>query len=457
MHPIIAVSTPGGTGAIGIIRLSGEGCISLVSKYFIPFGKKEPIKHRYAYFGALGDENIVFDQVIITAFYGPSSYTGEDVVEISCHGNRIILEKIINHFLINGVKPAEPGEFTRRSFLNGKMDLIQAESVEDIIMAENDNALKAAQKLITGKLTDLINTLKKKLISIISEFEAEIEFPDEGDIIDSLNVNAKLRMERITDIRKIVQKLINSFDQGVILKEGFKVALFGSPNTGKSTLLNYLAGYERALVSAEPGTTRDYITEKIYIHGMPLTFIDMAGIRENPGKIEFEGIKHSKEILHTSNIGVFIIDGTKDISKDDYLALESCPKSIDKIFVINKSDCNTKVDLNDSIFQDMKPLFISAKNGDGIEELLTRISKILSSLIKNSGDEIIITHIRHNNALTRCDKILNDSISEIENRVNTELLVYTLREALNELQILTGEVSTDDILNEIFCNFCIGK
>jgi len=458
MNTIVAISTAPGIGAIGIIRISGDQSILILSKLLLSQQDKAvALTPRYAYYGKLVYNNKLLDNVIVTLFKSPKSYTGEDLIEISCHGGRIILNRILNALINEGAVMAEPGEFTKKAFLNGKMDLMQAEAVEELIKAENELALDAAQELISGKLSDLINSLKQNLIDIISEYEAEIEFPDEADVTEQLALLQDNKINQIEKILDIIDKMVNSFEQGILIKEGFLVAIFGAPNTGKSTLLNQLVGFDRALVSNIPGTTRDYIKEKVIINGVHVTFIDMAGIRAATDEVEKIGIEHSKDILKQANAALFIVDGSRKLSKDDILAFKASPENIPKISVINKSDKPQIVDINADIFKTTRPLNISALKGDGIQNIISSLQEILQQKSFLKENEIIITHIRHSNCLTRCLKQLKTVKQSIKQNKEIELITMDLQDALQELKIMTGNITADNILNNIFSNFCIGK
>lgn len=457
MHTIAAICTAPGNAAVGMIRISGDKSIKVMQTLFQGTNKHNNFIPRRAYVGKLINKGKFLDQVVILIYETPNSYTGEDIVEIFCHGGRIILENILNALLSYDIHLAEPGEFTKRSFLNGKIDLLQAEAVQDLILAENELALNAAQNLLTGRLSLFVASLKSELINFISEIEAEIEFPDEEDVFLNVNIIKERRKNFIASIIKQIDKVLSTYEQGMLIKQGYIISIFGSPNTGKSTLLNQLAGYERAIVSNIPGTTRDYIKEKIVINGLPITFIDMAGIRGNPDDIEKKGIEHSKELLRTSTISIFLIDGAKSLSEDDILAYQACPSSIPKITVINKSDCELKVNLKNSFFESLKIVQISALTGDGIEILLNEIQNLLNHENLPDETELILTHLRHKNGLEKAKNILISAVKHLNNKNEIDILAYEAENALLELQNLIGEVTKDDILNNIFSNFCIGK
>ncbi|MBN2144649.1 MAG: tRNA uridine-5-carboxymethylaminomethyl(34) synthesis GTPase MnmE [Candidatus Aureabacteria bacterium] len=457
MDTIAAISTPSGISALGVIRLSGRESIPLLTRLFKGHKKVSSFEHHRAYVGKLIDGDTLLDDVVVIIFKAPSSYTGEDLVEISCHGGRIVLERVLKAFFKYGAKPAGPGEFTQRAFLNGKMDLLQAEAIEDIITAESELALLAAQSLLSGKLSEKINELKTQLIELISGFEAEIEFPEEDDVTDHVRQALESRYVLIQTIIDYLETLSDSFEQGMLMKEGFTVAIFGAPNTGKSTLLNQMIGFERALVSDQPGTTRDYIREKIMIHGLPVTLIDMAGIRTDAGQIEKEGMEQSKRLLKESSLALFILDGTRPVSADDQLALESCPEPIPKIWVINKIDCRMKLSIEDPLIKAKKPFLISALKGTGMRELVLAVNESLNKRSIPQKTELVLTHIRHKNSLVQARMFLSEAQKGIKTNQESEIVVYELKNALNELRILTGEVTVEDILSHIFSHFCIGK
>jgi tRNA modification GTPase len=456
MSTIAAICTAPGMAAIGVIRLSGPKSISILTELF---QSRKPIFHfetQKAYVGKLMDSETLLDEVVVTLFRAPHSYTGENIVEISCHGGRVILEKTLQALLRRGARMADPGEFTQRAFVNGKMDLLQAEAVEDLIRAESDLALEAAQQLLQGKLSEWVESLKNRLIHSISGFEAEIEFPDEHDVVENLHTIIAPRLEQIEEIATLIQKLLDSFEQGILLREGFTVAIFGSPNTGKSTLLNRLLGFDRSIVSSEPGTTRDYIREKMFIHGLPVTLVDMAGIRANPNQIEQIGIDRCKSLLENASLALFMMDSSRPMKEDDRLAFASCPASIPKLWVWNKMDLPLQSSKDDPLLKDADIVPVSALQGTGIEILIQKIRECLGRRIVPEKTELVLTHLRHKNSLHRCHALLT-KVKKEAHSLELELTVYDLRQALRELQILTGEVTVDEIMNHIFSTFCIGK
>lgn len=452
---IAAISTAPGIGAIGILRLSGEKTLAVLIKIFRPLKPLKEIEPRRVYLGDLVQDGKILDRVLVTFFKAPYSYTGEDMAEISCHGGRFNTEKILKALLSHAeVSLAEPGEFTKRAFLNSKLDLVQAEAIEDIIYAESEMALNAAQDLLSGKLSGLIHSFRDSLIHFISELEAEIEFPEEPDVA---LIRDRERPDKLKKIIASMEALASSYDQGMLVREGFHVAILGAPNTGKSTLLNAILGYERALVSSTPGTTRDYIREKIYVNGLPVSFTDTAGVRETQDEVERAGIDRSLNLLSQADAVIFVVDGSRPLHDDDRLALSRIPETIPRIQIINKCDLKRSLDFNDPVFKGNLPLPVSAFKGEGLEDLMKRIDTLLREKHLPQDSEVVLTHIRHKTLLSNSKNILKEVVNEMEKGMGGELISHEVRRAIEELRGLTGEITTEEILGNIFKNFCIGK
>lgn len=457
MKTIAAICTPSGFGGIGVIRVSGPQTFEILGKLFFPSKPTLMPEHKKAVYGEIIENSKLLDRVVVTCFKAPHSYTGEDVAEISCHGGRFIVERVLNAFLKAGVFIAGPGEYTERAFLNGKMDLLQAEAVEDLIYAESDRALEAAHSLLAGNLSKKVEAYKTDLIALLSSLEAEIEFPEESDVSDQLSLLTQKRINALEALIHETELLCRSFDNGMLVREGFHAAIVGAPNTGKSTLLNAILGYERALVSEVPGTTRDYIREKMMINGLPVTFVDTAGVRKNADPLEKAGIDQGQKMLKQSNIILFVLDGSRAVHEDDLTAYSSCPENTPLFCVINKSDLPPGMDKDHPLFKKHPLISISAFKGEGISILVDQMESLLRTKNVPEKTECMLTHLRHKNALLKFKEALIKGKQVLQSRKGLELATEELRNALGELGILTGEITPEDVLQHIFSSFCIGK
>jgi len=452
---IAAISTPLGEGGIGIIRISGNEAISVVSKIFrSPKGiNLNNVKTHTIHYGFIVDpftEEKV-DEVLVTVMRAPNTYTREDVVEINCHGGYITLKRILDIVLEHDVRLAEPGEFTKRAFLNGRIDLSQAESVIDIIRAKTDQAQKIALEHLSGRLSDKINQLRQSLMRICAHIEAYIDFPEED--IDGLTEEAI--KESIKHIIDEIKSLIEGYEKGKIYREGLTTAIVGKPNVGKSSLLNALLMQERAIVTEIPGTTRDIIEEYVNINGMPLKIVDTAGIRQAHDIVEAEGIKRTMKAVEQAELILLILDSSRPI---DCLDEEIISKIINKrvIVVINKKDIKSKeFKLPDSL-KDKPTLEISALMSEGINELKELIFKTTMTG-RYTQEGLLITKLRHKVALEDTLNALNNALESFKRKEPLEITAMFLREGLSFLGQIVGVVTTEEILDLIFSEFCIGK
>ena len=443
---ICALATAGGNGPIAVLRLSGKEAIKICNSCFSK--KIINVKTHTLHFGTIKENEEDIDEAVISIFRNPNSYTGEDVVEVSCHGSNYIQNRILQLFIKKGARLAEPGEFTMRAFQNGKMDLTQAESVADLIAAENKSAHQTALTQLRGGFTEELKELRSKLIDFASLIELELDFSEE----DVEFANRKELLTLLKSIQKRLNKLVNSFALGNVIKNGIPVTILGPPNTGKSTLLNRLLNEEKAIVSNIPGTTRDIIEDKLVINGVSLRFIDTAGLRKSEDKIENIGIERAIGKAKESDIVLYLIDATKDIN----MQVEEMKKLKDVktlIAVVNK------IDINKNINKEKKQkefIFISAKENLGIDILK---EKIIQSIDRErlSNNHTIITNARHFNELKLSVNEIDQVIKGIKNNISSDFLSINIRQALFHLGSITGEVSTDDLLANIFGKFCIGK
>ncbi|QWX84861.1 tRNA uridine-5-carboxymethylaminomethyl(34) synthesis GTPase MnmE [Cellulophaga sp. HaHaR_3_176] len=464
---IVALATPSGAGAIAVIRISGENAITIASKHFVSKrGKKlEEQKSHTILLGHIVDGNRTLDEVLISIFKGPNSYTGENVVEISCHGSTYIQQEIIQLFLRNGCKTADAGEFTLRAFLNGKIDLSQAEAVADVIASDNAASHQIAIQQMRGGFSNEIKELRAELMNFASLIELELDFSEE----DVEFANRDQFQDLINRITLVLKRLIDSFAVGNVIKNGIPVAIVGEPNVGKSTLLNSLLNEDRAIVSDIAGTTRDTIEDEIAIEGIGFRFIDTAGIRETQDVVEGIGIKKTFEKIKQAQVVLYLVDGSL---LNENNALINLKIEIEKIknqfplksilLLINKSDKISK-DTSSliqselvSLSEKLKTIFLSAKTGEGVEDLKKELLGLINTgALRNN--ETIVTNSRHYNSLLKALEEIQKVQYGMDSGFSGDLLAIDIRQALYHFGEITGEISSDDLLGNIFANFCIGK
>lgn len=476
---IIALATPSGIGAIGVIRLSGPDAISLVNEVF--YGRDLSIQHSHTiHFGTIRDGRNILDEVLVSIFIGPKSYTRENVVEISTHGSPYIIESIIKLLIRKGARAANPGEFTLRAFLNGQLDLSQAEAVADLIASNSQASHQVAMQQMRGGFSSELQHLRDQLIHFASMIELELDFGEE----DVEFANRDDLKALIYQINRILNKLIASFEQGNVMKNGVPVVIAGKPNVGKSTLLNALLNEERAIVSEIAGTTRDTVEDEMVISGLRFRFIDTAGIRETEDIIEAKGVERTHEKIKQAKLIIYLIDPAQDIAeiKEQINYLGSL--EIPFLTVVNKKDLVTSefenqlsvisshpiaIGLSESSAErssgnpdnrqqttDNRIIYISAKNKTGIEELKSEILRKVNLHAINT-DDVLISNIRHLEALQKTQESLNKVLENIDNPVTSDFLAMDIKQALYYLGEITGQVTTDDLLETIFSKFCIGK
>lgn len=456
---ICAISTAQGNGAIAVIRLSGDECIALCDKVFQSPGNKRLIDQEpnTLHFGNLMDGDRIVDEVVVALFKGPKSYTGEDVVEISCHGSVYIQQQVLQLLTKNGARLAKPGEFTLRAFINGKMDLSQAEAVADLIASTSSSAHKVAIQQMRGGFSSEIASLRDRLLHFISLLELELDFSEE----DVEFADRKQLHDLLNNIQHLIQKLLKSFDLGNVIKNGVPVAIVGHTNVGKSTLLNRILNEERAIVSDIAGTTRDVIEDVINIEGVSFRFIDTAGIRETSDTIETIGIERTYERISKASIVLLLVDATEK-DEDIKKAIENIKDRLGKsdkklIVVINKIDqADLRQDFSNLLRDKDSILKISAKTGENVDQLIQELLSIvnLTSLEQN---DIIVTNARHYDALEKADESLQRAIDGLKTGITGDFMAQDIRETLHYLGEITGEITTDEVLGNIFKNFCIGK
>ena len=458
MSTIAAISTATGAGGIGIIRMRGKECFSILEKIFNPI-KKESIDQIKGYtmkYGHIVDSKTgeKIDEVLVSYFKSPKSYTTENMCEINSHGGTVVERRILEQCLANGAELAEPGEFTKRAFLNGRIDLCEAEGIIDLINSKTESEAKASIKQLEGNLSKKINEIKEKILDIMADIEASIDYP-EYDIEETTNEKAK---RIIIKIKEEAEKLEKSFDTGKILKDGVKTAIIGKPNAGKSSLLNAILNEDRAIVSEIEGTTRDTIEEYINIKGITLKIIDTAGIRKTADKIEEIGVNKAISLAEDSDLIIAIFDNTRDLEEEDEKILDLI-KDKKAIILLNKIDVkNSNLENNDKIKSLNKPVVkISAKNNEGIEELYNTILNMFEINEIEMSDGNVITNIRHKNQITKAISALDGALNTIESKMPVDILAIYLKQTLEEISSITGDNVSQDIIDEIFAKFCLGK
>ena len=453
-NTIAAISTAPGIGGIGIIRMSGENCFDVLEKIFKQKNSKkiEDIKGYSIKYGTIVEGDKIIDEVLVSYFKAPKSYTSENMCEINSHGGVVIMNKILDLCIRNGADLAEPGEFTKRAFLNGRMDLSQAEAVIDIINAKTDKEAKISLEQLEGNLSEKITNIRKIIISVMADIEATIDYP-EYDLEEV--TNAKI-LKILDEVDIILDSLEKSFYNGKILREGISTAIIGRPNAGKSSLLNIILNEERAIVTDIEGTTRDTIEEYISIDGVPLKIIDTAGIRNASDEVERIGVQKAIEIAKKSDVVIAIFDVSRELNKEDEEILELLEDK-NSIILLNKIDLDRKVSL-EKIQSINKPIVeISTKTREGLEELYSEISKLFKlKEIANDG-ETIVSNVRHKNIILNSRRNLDKARETIRMNMPIDMISTHLKEILEELGKITGETVTEDVIAEIFSKFCLGK
>ncbi|MBG7612375.1 tRNA uridine-5-carboxymethylaminomethyl(34) synthesis GTPase MnmE [Polaribacter sp. BAL334] len=456
---IIALATPSGIGAIAVIRLSGERAIDIVDQFFTSVRKNKSLKNQKTHsihLGFIVDKEHIIDEVLVSIFKNPNSYTGENVVEISCHGSTFIQQEIIQLFLKNGCRLADAGEFTLRAFLNGKMDLSQAEAVADVIASNSAASHQMAMQQMRGGITNELKDLRAKLLDFAALIELELDFS--GEDVEFAD-RTKFR-ELVSKITVVLKRLIDSFSVGNALKNGIPVAIIGEPNVGKSTLLNTLLNEERAIVSEIAGTTRDTIEDEIIIEGVAFRFIDTAGIRETTDLVETIGIKKAYEKAENAQLIIYIIDSRierKEKRKEEIEIIKTRFPNKHLLVIANKSDLISKEEANSLVSEIENVILLSAKNKTGIDALKKELTSLVN-LGALSNNETIVTNSRHFEALNNALQAIISVQIGIDREISTDLFSIDIRECLRHLGTITGEYDVDkDILGHIFSNFCIGK
>lgn len=455
MSTIAAISTAPGNAGIGIIRLSGEKCFEILDKIFVPKHKGEIKGYtmKYGHIISASSKEII-DEVLVSYFVAPNSYTRENMCEINSHGGMVVENKILEECLKNGAMLAEPGEFTKRAFLNGRIDLSQAEAIIDIINSKTEKEMQVAQRQLKGRLSNKIEDIRKDILNIMADIEASIDYP-EYDIEETTNEKIK---KFLNELEEKLNSLEKTFENGKILKEGIKTAIIGKPNVGKSSLLNLILGEERAIVSNVEGTTRDTIEEYVNINGIPLKIIDTAGIRNTIDEVEQIGVKRSMDILFDAELIIAVFDDSRALDEEDEKILDLI-KEKKAIILINKTDLKKGYVQSDERITSLHKTVIpfSVLKEEGINELYNAILELFNMNDIDLENTDIVTSSRQKNYILRAHDALNKAKESVENNMTIDITAIVLKEILEELSSITGENVSEDIINEIFKKFCLGK
>lgn len=453
---IAAISTPYGTGGIGIIRISGDRAFEIAKTIFK--GKKnfDEIKSHTINYGKIIDpvKNETIDEVLVTKMKKPNTFTREDVVEINCHGGIVVLKKILDLVLRQGARAAEPGEFTKRAFLNGRIDLSQAEAVIDIINSKTEESSKAAVNQLEGKLSSKIKALRKRLIEILAHIEAVVDYPEE----DIEEITGEKVYNEIKEIKENLKKITDNFERGRILREGIDAVIVGRPNVGKSSLLNELTGKNRAIVTDIPGTTRDIIEEYININDIPVRIVDTAGIRETEDAVEIIGVEKTHKALEEAELVIMMVDAEKGFTPEDSAILEKVANK-KLIILINKIDKSNEENIKniEKNLEGMNYIRTSIREEIGIDKIGKMITKLFTKGEINLNSQIILTNIRHKNLIDKAILSIDDAMGAYENKMPLDLMTIDITNAADFLGQITGESVKEDVINEIFSRFCLGK
>ncbi len=449
---IAAISTAVGNGGISIVRISGSDAVAIADSIFVsPKGKKlSEQKSHTIHFGSIVYNGKLIDEVLVSIMKAPNTYTREDVVEINTHGGYRAVTSVLDAVIKSGARSAEPGEFTKRAFLNGRIDLTQAEAVTDIINAKTDAAREAALKRLEGRLSKNIHALRDKLLTMLANIEAAIAYPEHDDETMTYNMIS----EGTREVMAEVKRLIATADTGKIYKEGIKTVILGRPNVGKSSLLNAFLEEDRAIVTDIPGTTRDTLEEMLNVGGIPLNIIDTAGIRQTDNIIEQIGVEKSRNLALEADLILLMFDGSKELNDEDMELIE-LTKNKKVIAIINKLDLESKIDLN--AVKELKPINISVKLDKGINDIYERIKDMFMSGDIDINNDVLISGERNKASLVNALHYLENVMETVENKMPEDFVSMDMTEAYQALGEITGEALEEDIIDKIFSEFCLGK
>lgn len=448
---IAAISTAVGTSAINIIKISGNKSLEIVNNIFKGKEDLTKVPTHTIHYGFIIDKEEKIDEVLVSVFLSPKTYTGENIVEINCHGGIACTNKILELILTNGARLAEPGEFIKRAFLNGKKDLIEVESISDLIMAETESKRKMSMKGVSGELSKLIKNLKSKLLNIIANIEVNIDYPEYEDAIIYTNDLLKINIEKI---KEDLNKILKSSEKGSLIKNGITIGLIGKPNVGKSSILNKLLKEEKAIVTDIEGTTRDIVEGSILLNGIKLNLIDTAGIRDTDNIVEKIGVEKSKKIINDANLIIAIFDGSKALTEEDYEIISQIADKL-VIAVINKEDLEQKINLKQ--LEKFNLIHTSALNDKGINLILDKIIELFNLNALETGDFTYLSNSRQIALVKDCIKLSEEIYKSNENKVEVDLIQIDLQRLYELLGEIIGESYKEELLDEIFSKFCLGK
>ncbi len=454
MDTIAAISTALGNAGIGIIRISGDESFDIIKKVFKPKTEMKEIKSNVIRYGYIVNEGKIVDEVLVSFFVHPKSFTTENMCEINSHGGSIVMREILDICLKNGARLAEPGEFTKRAFLNGRIDLSQAEAIIDIINSKSEKEAKASAKQLTGELSEKLAYIRKNVMNMLVDIEASIDYPE----YDVEEVTNEKILRTLNEIEGEIEKLEKTFENGKIIKEGINIAIIGKPNVGKSSLLNAFLNTERAIVTDIEGTTRDTIEEFMQIDGIPIKIVDTAGIRNTEDTIEKIGINKSIEKAEDADLILALVDVSKELDEEDIRILELI-KNKTAIVLLNKIDKSEVINEEDirKIVNNKEILAISALNKEGIDKIFSKISEMYNINQISIDDSLIITNERHKQAIRNMLEYIEKSRQAIEEKRPIDIITINITNILEEIGKITGEGVSEDIITEIFKKFCLGK
>lgn len=452
---IAAVATSFGESGINIIRISGDEALNIAKKIFVNKDHKqvEELKSRYLNYGYIvNDDGKIIDEVLLSYMKKPNTFTKEDVVEINCHGGMISSKKILELILTNKCRLAERGEFTKRAFLNGRIDLTQAEAIIDVISSKTDSNHEISMNQLEGRLSKQINTLIDEIIGLIANIEVNIDFPEYDEDVITINKVKQVSNNIISQL----DRLINTADTGKIYKEGIKTVILGKPNVGKSSLMNFLLNENRAIVTDIAGTTRDTIEEYVNISGIPLKIVDTAGIRDTEDKVEKIGVQKAINKIEEADLIIMVLDSSRALEEEDKKIIEYV-KNKKVIYVKNKTDLENKLDLSNYEYIENKIINISVANNEGLEDIINNIKSLFFSGKISVSDDLIINNLRHKNLLIEAKKNLEDVLESINNNMTIDFIEIDLKNCMENLGLIVGKAVSEDLVDKIFSDFCIGK
>lgn len=456
---IAAISTPMGEGAIAIVRLSGEEAFQIIDEIFVtPSSKKmKNVASHTIHYGHIVDPKTekTIEEVMVSVMRGPKTFTREDVVEINCHGGLVSVNKLLQLVLSRGARLAEPGEFTKRAFLNGRIDLSQAEAVMDLIRAKTDRAMNVALGQMEGRLSKLIQKLRQEILETLAHVEVNIDYPEYDDVEEMTH---QLLLEKSTYVKEELEKLLQTSQQGKILREGLSTVIIGRPNVGKSSLLNSLVHENKAIVTDIPGTTRDVIEEYVSVRGVPLRLVDTAGIRETEDIVERIGVERSREVLKKADLILLVLNNNDDLTNEDKQLFEAV-KGMDVIVIVNKTDLPTKIDIEQVKEHANHHTVISTslKEEQGIDELEEAISSMFFQGDLEAGDMTYVSNSRHIGLITQAQQALEDAIEGMESGVPIDIVQIDLTRTWEILGEIIGDAVHESLIDQLFSQFCLGK